>query len=400
VRVRGDIIQRYEPSRDDIQTAILEFEDGYPDTEITDPPVMRVVTVNEIRDFGSPLRSAMLDSSTTEALIVWNGSPGPDWQPLPGNTCRPGEYEIVTLSNRSEERSSWRDAYEARWSSDQRRLQWPPQRATQRRPLTVAEAEQALRDVSRTVQVYRGQLDDTVLAFERFEEAARINREQVQQLYAVPPEILLTPPPRPRRQPLPPQTARVAWNPDGSRTYTFDAPTGTYDAVVFQDGTEVPFPTITMASQGQVIVTVSADNTVIPDSQPRLRRALGDPNRARYARVDTRWEASPALTDPRLNPEKKVLDSIEELVNDQITRAAPRGVPLDDYDTDRYPECKECGHDWHGLECDPEDGSCECINTDWLGPDQRTKHLDLDEPTPLEIQRPEGTRIRNLDMDW
>src|SRR4029077_8187966 len=155
---------------------------------------------------------------------------------------------------------------------------------------------------------------------------------------------------------LPPQTVRVAENADGSRTYTFDAPTGTYDAVGFQDGTEVPFPTITMAGQGQVVVTVNAPvRGMIPDSQPRLRparMAFGDPNRARYTRQTTRWTATPALADPRLKPEQGVLDDIAELVNDQIARTSRAGQPLN---LDRFPKCKECGHDWHGLECDDDE---------------------------------------------
>ena len=64
---------------------------------------------------------------------------------------------------------------------------------------------------------------------------------------------------------------------------------------------------------------------------------------------------------PNVLPESEVIDDIDRLVNDQV-----RTGPVDDYSVNRYPKCPDCGHDWHGLECEAQQGYCDCLNTDWI----------------------------------
>jgi hypothetical protein len=89
------------------------------------------------------------------------------------------------------------------------------------------------------------------------------------------------------------------------------------------------------------------------------------------------WNPQPSIVTggrrPNVLPESEVIaeiDRLEEyfdtrdeaeaavrLVNDQVRRG-----PRDDYNADRYPKCADCGHTWHGLDCE----HCGCLNTDWL----------------------------------
>jgi hypothetical protein len=62
---------------------------------------------------------------------------------------------------------------------------------------------------------------------------------------------------------------------------------------------------------------------------------------------------------PNVLPEQDVVDEIDRLVNEQV-----RPGPRDDYGVNRYPKCKDCGHDWHGLDCGND--LCDCVNTEWL----------------------------------
>jgi hypothetical protein len=64
------------------------------------------------------------------------------------------------------------------------------------------------------------------------------------------------------------------------------------------------------------------------------------------------------------NPEDRVLDAIDRLVDEQL---APG--PLDDHNTDRYIKCR-CGQDWHGL---PDKG---CPGTEFEGPRSLPIYVD------------------------
>jgi hypothetical protein len=65
------------------------------------------------------------------------------------------------------------------------------------------------------------------------------------------------------------------------------------------------------------------------------------------------------------NPEDRIIDRIDQLVNEQL---APG--PLDDYNADRYVKCTRCGSDWHGL---PESG---CPGSDVEGPVKPAVYVD------------------------
>jgi hypothetical protein len=47
-----------------------------------------------------------------------------------------------------------------------------------------------------------------------------------------------------------------------------------------------------------------------------------------------------------MNPEDEVIDAIDELIDDAIERG-----PTDDYDAEWLCTCRDCSHEWHGLEC-------------------------------------------------
>lgn len=53
------------------------------------------------------------------------------------------------------------------------------------------------------------------------------------------------------------------------------------------------------------------------------------------------------------NPEQRVIDAIDALVNEQLA-----GGPVDDYSVNRYPRCDRCPCQWHGERC-----GCGCVTS-------------------------------------
>lgn len=56
-----------------------------------------------------------------------------------------------------------------------------------------------------------------------------------------------------------------------------------------------------------------------------------------------------------MKPEQRVLDQIDELVDESLGPG-----PRDDFNVDRYPRCDHCDHGWHGLGC----VKCDCAGSE------------------------------------
>lgn len=84
------------------------------------------------------------------------------------------------------------------------------------------------------------------------------------------------------------------------------------------------------------------------------------------------------------NPEQHVMDEIDELINAGLD---DNGVPLDDYNVDRYVECELCQAHWHGL---PKASGCPGA---YATPEQRDAYSKSVEPQQFFeqiIQPPSG----------
>jgi hypothetical protein len=359
----------------------VEFAtDDPPDRVLVNPPVARLLTVRRVENWGwdeptARIGRVSLVGERAEVQIVWWGPPGavasfdpanPDrtliqrgWEMLPGNTCRPGSYETKDITEERGYRTTddlreWRDAFELRYYSGQRLLEWQPD------------------DLA---AVYGGQLDDTMLAWQRALTEQVVQARLPQQF----PTARSYPGPILAEIRVGLERAVEMRRPAEARAeLLIDADAGTYDGIILGDDTEICFTSpITLSARGQLAVTLPL-SVPLPPGDPRPRPV----REGSYARRSTTWSAGPGYadparhrvlrpgspygprTDPRLAPrtpnaEQPVLDAIDELVNEQL-----RPGPVDNYEINRYPKCAECGHDWHGLEC--EDDGCDCLATDWL----------------------------------
>jgi hypothetical protein len=326
-----------------------------PDTELVNPPVTRVVTTRRVADWGDR-RIAMMTSERTDIYIVWWGTPGPGWGPLPGNTCRPGDYRIETTTEfedrprgrvRADHQVDLRDCYELRHEDGQPLLEWPhPPRAEWRR-----RWERTIFD---------------------------INREQIADMYGIPVELIAplsdldrvgfvmlhtgdpgddgTANPASVRLP-------VEFGPDGacrSDVITWQVGAGTFTAFSLWDGALTDADNhlivwnpllhpVTMTDTGMISLTDLNITPEIAALLPTVGRDSGWQNLGYTDRLRSPVRRVGRRDDPRRapktgNPEQPVLDAIDELVNEQL-RAGPR----DDYSKPYRELCELCGEGWHGL---------------------------------------------------
>jgi hypothetical protein len=249
----GEYTQQYDNPDNIHEMSLLLFDgDARNQTgEIVDPPalhVTRFLPEYDHIDFASgPPRSMMTRGMYAVVDVVCNDCLGDRWQWLPGNTCRPGDYQIEERERREPRRDGrpidlsrrWDDSTRHHFDRDYPMLQWPLWAVFNR----------------------DGTVNNAQLRASGFIDIGVLDREGFQQ--------------------------------------------------------------------------------------------------------ERRWSPSPDLIIPRRSPnvlpESQVIDEIDRLVNDQV-RVGPR----DDYRVNRYPPCKVCGHQWHGLDCE----RCECINTEWLKREQ------------------------------
>jgi hypothetical protein len=198
---------------DDIEEASVTFNRSRdPDTTLLNPPAFRMITTRRVTEFPD-LQRRFVDSERIDCYVVWWGCPGLDWYALPGNTCHPGDYQI---SDRTEiqgcpdprrllsERTRDAELHEIRFHSGQPLLSWPhtidfteavplnreqiaaafgiPAEllATMLSPNTVRRLEgltplyEGPVTVSRQPQMPRYTVDDTLTAFQRYADPARL----------------------------------------------------------------------------------------------------------------------------------------------------------------------------------------------------------------------------------
>ena len=73
------------------------------------------------------------------------------------------------------------------------------------------------------------------------------------------------------------------------------------------------------------------------------------------------------------NPEQRVVDEIDRLVNETMAAGLDRwGRPYDDYSADRYPRCAGCDHEWHGVVC----RFCACPSSSSVAKQKRVDWSD------------------------
>jgi hypothetical protein len=369
-----------------VREASILFAGG--EMEIVDPPAMHLTTIapeyQDIYSARGPDRVLITRGQRVECDLVSPRCPGPGWFMLPGNVCEPGDYRIETVE-RSERHDSTRFIYDGTMPL----LRWAPQ-----------SQFDAYADAGRLNRA----------------DAGRLNREEIAAVYGVP-AALAAPAPRPEPSypvgfvmlhsgdPGPEGTdnqaserLRAVFTSDGRMvgSLTWRVRPGTYSHIslwVQRPGRFVMSGPLNggpvmLARSGQVMVV---DIVVPPEVAAILPTTSRRPTtwttvpQGRYEVSDLGQVRSLAPRSPTyLNPEDNVLDAIDRLVNEQVRFGPPD-------DINRYPKCRQCPHEWHGLEC----YTCDCVNTDWLK-SGRTAHLDLGEAAPpAPPRRPTG---RQLDL--
>ena len=338
-----------------IREASLLFEGG--DLEIVDPPALHLTTLlPEFEDINSGYglqRTLMTRGARTECDVVWHAWPGEGWYRMPGNSCRPGDYLIEEVQHRNANRED-----STRVNND---MLYPLEWNHPEFQLTV----QAPPDTG-----LHGYL----------ELVMRARSEHMVQTYYSPDLVFINPQDWARIRAL------AIEDENRREIYRRDIVEPTIPGHPFDTIFGMEVRVTTSLPPGRVIVTsrdqerrsfgetyAQAHDRLAAAARPQAE-ALGlspdglrvvDPRRDRlqglFQQQPSRWGQPVPLrpNDHVLNPEDHVLDEIDQLVNEQV-----RPGPVDDYQINRYDKCKQCGHDWHGLDCE----RCGCINTEWLNP--------------------------------
>lgn len=103
----------------------LTFGRDWDTVVLTDPPSMRALTVQEWPDIarGDPQRSMRASRDYMEMSVVWHECPGPDWHGgdmLRPVTCRPGDYRLDSCAGDRHELLRQRHEQEQRRDFDHR----------------------------------------------------------------------------------------------------------------------------------------------------------------------------------------------------------------------------------------------------------------------------------------
>jgi hypothetical protein len=331
--------------------------------DIVDPPSMFLTTFTpEFESFyGIDFeRTLMTRGETVECDVVWHERPSPEWFPLSGNTCRPGQYELSQLdrSNRQD-----RDRTALYYESDMPPLRWRiPGGEFELEGARIAAAfgvPPAMIGPPPGAAMPGPRLEDQLAQImeARREYEARNNRR---------PRVLLMN--TEDWEQLRRDALRL--EEDLRRGMIFGPPAATFHSLFdLEVRAERNLP------RGRIYVTGDpvADYEVRPYLPPQM--SFGDPSRypgvpypmsmsgpggggaggnATYMPQDPiAWagSAAPSYSSAVL-PEGELIDEIDRLVNESVAVG-----PVDDYHVDRYPKCSHCQHDWHGVLCD----HCDCL---------------------------------------
>lgn len=307
---------------------------------LIDPPSMHILEEYEdiysLGDMSTPLRELRVSASVE---LVWHRQPGPRWRPLPYHTCVPGEYR-QDRGGRADLRHPL--DYDMFYQT-MPILQWPITETADPVPvLTVDEIRrmEGLGPAPTSIDDYLQRIiqgnRDYEVQHRRRAVAVLISPEDYRRLLTMADPV---------NRPL------VFYDPANPHATIFG----------LQVRQEPNLP------PGRIIV-------VGPEGLPNF----GDPLRGRVVRIAA--DHIPGLDASRImsgtfssgvitgrdipfspavipqshlvNPEDRVLDEIDKLVNEQV-----RPGPVDDYHVNRYPKCKHCRHDWHGILCK----LCDCL---------------------------------------
>jgi hypothetical protein len=296
----GDIWRpaRQQPHEDRVT---LTFGRDWEAVVLTDPPSMRFLTVEEWPDiaWGDPLRSTRMEPRRyMDVWVVWHECPGPDWH-MAGDmsfrmsTCRPGDYRIDTCAGDHHEllrqREQQRRDFDHRFYGDPSRTLQWPLRPT-------------IRDGRRMAIDLSDHSDVRCLQCRRYMPASDVSR--------------------------------------ALQLHLQDAYGG-----VLCDGCAH------MLRRGHMTVNEIRLREGLPPLQPVADEVTVVPANPSYAPGGV--VGGGGEQDPRCRPEQHVLDRIEELVNEQVTRTRSG------YDHNINQEhCPVCGRNWHGL---PGDGRFDVI---------------------------------------
>lgn len=293
--------QQQQPQQDRVT---LTFGRDWDAVVLTDPPSMRLLTVEEWRDiaFGDPRRDVRMrmERRYMDVSVVWHECPGPDWHmrgdaPFPVPTCRPGDYRIDTcagdrhdlLRQREQQR---RDFDQLFYGDPSRTLQWP--------------LHPTIRDGRRMPIDLSDRSDVRCLQCRRY---------------------------------MPPS--------DVSRALALQLQDAAYGGVLCDACAH-------MLRRGHVTVNEARMREGLPPLQP-LQQTVTVRPRPPYPGAGGAVGGGGGQRDPRCRPEQQVLDDIEELVNEELTQTRSG------YDHNINQEhCPVCGRNWHGL---PGDGRFDVI---------------------------------------
>jgi hypothetical protein len=278
----------------------LTFGRDWDAVVLTDPPSMRVLTVQEWPDiaWGDPLRSIRAPRQHMDVSVVWHECPGADWHTddlfLPP-TCRPGDYRIDSCAGDRHDllrqREQQRRDFDHRFYGDPRRaLQWPLHptiRGGRRMPIDLSD-----------------HADVRCLQCRRYMPPSDVSR--------------------------------------ALQLHLQDA--AAYGGVLCDECAH-------MLRRGYVTVNEMRMRDGLPPLQVAADEVTVVPANPSYAPGGV--VGGGGGQDPRCRPEQHVLDRIEELVNEQVTRTRSG------YDHNINQEhCPVCGRNWHGL---PGDGRFDVI---------------------------------------
>jgi len=308
-RTTTDLVVRHYPDAIDIREYTVTFGEDGERVMLTDPPAMILLHLRTYQDLWEDVPRTLLMSDSLSARVVWWQSPGERWRQVPYvPMCRPGEYRHDSFTGTSMEvqrraAAEWGDG-EIRFGADIPVLQWPMQPMIVDGQSIGPPSVQIGTAAHEAAEVYEGPLDDVSLVQQHM-----IRRREIAHIYDIPEEFL----------PANPALGRIRDRYERIQT--------TWRAMQDQVGAaEVRVPQETYRSGWR---------------EPIGDRITFDELRARRARYG-----------PAVLPERDVVDEIDRLVNEEL-----RPGPVDDYETNRYPKCKHCGCDWHGLLC----AHCACL---------------------------------------
>lgn len=316
--------------------------------EIINPPSMFLTTTTpEYETIYGIDRELMTRGETVECDVVWYERPGELWHELPGNTCRPGEYEIRMVDRRSRDYNTVSTA--RRYESEMPPLYWRSTTLERLGEDALTVGENAVRAVAAAYGIPGpmvgaafgdpSRVPATAMPGPRLEDQLSQIMDAIRQYQGTrrqrPTTVIMNQEDWEllRRDVM--RDQELDWLLDG--LYARAESRMTCDSIFgLQIRAERNMP------RGRILVVGDTDfagQMPAPIMPPTLFDGMVTPHPMSPSK-------SPVL------PEAELVDEIDRLVNEQV-----RVGPVDDYNVDRYPKCPHCNHSWHGILCN----ECDCL---------------------------------------